>query len=91
VYKFPLRISFFGHAKHRARVDQRLQNFGAPALVQPKPRKSSAGGGGGRGAAASSASASARADDSDDDAVCVGEKTWEQRDAELRAKAVVLE
>ena len=89
VYKFPLRISFFGHAKHFARVDQRLQNLGGPALIRPKPRKSSAGGGGGRGAASSSASA--RAGDSDDDVVCVGEKTWEQRDAELRAKAVVLE
>ena len=85
MYKFPLRISFFGRRAHRAHVDQWLQSHGGPALIAPKPRARAASAG--RPVSGGGASAAG----SDDEVVCTGEKTWEQRDAELRAQAVVLE
>jgi hypothetical protein len=106
-YKFPLRISFVGTAGARDRVAALLQRHNGIHLVAPKQRmekkkkkkKKLASGGGASGGASSSksgeeapaAAAAAPADDSDDEVEFTGERTWAQRDAELRAQAVVLE
>ena len=116
IYKFPLRISFYGAPAFAPRV-QSLLSAGGLRLVEPKRRGRGAGagrGGGGRGgggsagrsggggsggggggsgggtSAAGPAMAAEVADD-DDEIECVGEKTWEERDRELRSQAIVLE
>jgi len=103
VYKFPLRVSFFGAASQRAEV-RRLLGYQL-TLHEPKPK---GGKKGGKKAAASAehrvhgsaaagksggaAASSVAADDDDDDGLeVVGERTWAERDAELRKHAIVLD
>jgi hypothetical protein len=116
MYKFPLRISFFGRPEWREKVSHHLR-MGGVALEAPKQRKSKSGlaartnaasasaagsssttsarakSGGVRDGGKSSgvASMSASADDDDDQVEFTHEKTWAERDAELRAQAVVLD
>lgn len=111
MYKFPLRISFYGPAAQQGAVAALLMQGGS-VLVPPKPRKqkapkaprptiAQANGAGGSGHAASerahvppplpTAKAVAADDDSDDEIVFGETVTWAQRDAALRAQAVVLE
>lgn len=138
VYKFPLRISFFGPADARARwlphcesnpavgaverispsstlslltlprsitgsVAQALLQLGVflEAPKQPRRSKKAAATSAGRSAGSAGSSsgvakssapaAAAEADESDGEVECVGEKSWAERDAELRAQAIVLE
>ena len=114
IYKFPLRVSFFGRPSQREAV-RRLLGYQLHLHEPPKPRasgkarkKSSSaaakrGSGavtarsGGSGAASSTGigAASNRGTqddgDDDDDVEMVGERSWAERDAELRKHAIVLD
>ena len=105
-YKFPMRISFFGPEGTEPAISRILQMAGL-ALTEPKRRGRAPPKSGGRSAAppgrgvsgavggASSsqrpAASSAVNEEGDDEIEFTGEKTWEERDAELRAQAVVLD
>ena len=91
MYKFPLRISFFGQPDDKAKVASILGRNGIN-LVEPKKRKPKKKPAPKKSAKKSQAAAmEAVEEESDDEVECVGEKTWAERDAELRAQAVVLE
>ena len=94
IYKFPLRISFFGPPSFAARVHS-LLGRGGLTLIEPKRRVVLATAvrshGGAALAAGSGAPPPAAVEDDDDEVECVGEKSWAERDAELRAQAIVLE
>jgi len=103
VYKFPLRISFFGPARLQPQVAALLYRGGSrlvPAPLPPLPLKARApnapaqSSGTARpalGLSAAGGSVPATAKGDDDDELVFGETvTWAQRDAALRAQAVVL-
>ena len=97
VYKFPLRVSFFGAPSDRERIRQLLGY--QLQLVEPKRArgKQSAGAKKSTGSAAGSSAggvegAAGRADEAgEDDVEVTGETSWEERDTELRKHAIELE
>ena len=100
VYKFPLRVSFFGPASSRERIRQLL---GYQLLLhEPKQRKTSGRAKSGHAQVPSKRSKSSGAgssvepheeegQDADDDVEVTGEVSWEQRDTELRKHAIELD
>ena len=97
VYKFPLRVSFFGAPSDRERIRQLLGY--QLQLIEPKraPGKQRAGAKKSSGSAAGSSAggvegAAGRADEAgEDDVEVTGETSWEERDTELRKHAIELE
>ncbi|KAL1499386.1 hypothetical protein AB1Y20_023089 [Prymnesium parvum] len=81
-YSFPLRVSFFGPPASQAQVLQLLRAQFGVRLVQE-------GWFGREGSAGRAARAAGRVED--DCVTVVGQRTWEERDAELRRRAIVLE
>lgn len=102
VYKFPLRVSFFGRAADAIAVRQLLGY--QLTLHAPKPRalkKARSGAGAAKTSAAppksggvvpAASTAGGAAVEDDEDAIeFTGERSWEERDKELRAHAIVLD
>lgn len=105
MYKFPLRISFYGPAAQQAQVAQLLMQGGSylvpPKVRKPKkvkvpkspaqPAQPAAAPSAGPSAAPVPTAHAVAADESDDEVVFGKVVTWAERDAALRAQAVVLE
>ncbi|KAG8468727.1 hypothetical protein KFE25_013810 [Diacronema lutheri] len=106
-YTFPLRVSFFGQEGQQAKLAAFLRGAGlylvqpAPPRMSKKQRKAERArqrlpaaqppAAAGAAAGSSGAAASGHAAESDDEVVYTQTVTWAERDAALRAQAIVLE